>query len=548
MAADFGCLAPAPAGAMAAQAPAGELTGEAPAGGLAPEAPAGGRVFFSNVRRSLEFEDEIVLVSVGVDIGSSTSHLVFSRLRLERLDSRYVVAERTVLHESEVLLTPYADNFTIDAAALRTFVDGQYQLAGVRPEQIDSGALILTGVAVRRSNARAIGELFAAQAGKFVAVSAGDAMETTLAAMGSGAAARSIRDGVRVMNIDIGGGTSKIALCEGGAVVAQTAVDIGARIVGLDNSGRVVRLEAAGVRLAAAVGLALEVGGMPDPGNLQRLVDHMADRLFETLQGGTPSAATAALLRLAPLPASAPPEVLTFSGGVAEYMHGRETRSFGDLGPALARAVLQRVQAWGPQIATPAAGDQGIRATVVGASQYTVQVSGSTIFVEPPATLPLRNLPVITPPLPLQDETLDAQAIAAAVQAALRRQDLQHGEQAVALCYRWQGSATFWRLDAFCRGVALGLAAVLRHGGALVLVGDGDIGGLVGIHLHSELKLAQTVVSIDGIVLQELDFIDIGALLETSGAVPVVIKSLVFPGSAQLGRGAETLTPLQHLG
>src|SRR6266581_913650 len=134
----------------------------------------GGRIFFSNVRRSLEIEDEILLASVGVDIGSSTSHLVFSHLVLERLDNRYVVSERKVVHESEVLLTPYAGDATIDAQALGRFIDRQYELAGVDPETIDTGALILTGVAVRRSNARAIGELFASQAGKFVSVSAGD--------------------------------------------------------------------------------------------------------------------------------------------------------------------------------------------------------------------------------------------------------------------------------------------------------------------------------------------------------------------------------------
>ena len=514
----------------------------------AEDTAAGGRVFFSNVRRSLEFEDEIVLVSVGVDIGSSTSHLVFSRLRLERLDSRYVVAERTVLHESEVLLTPYAgeaEDLTIDAAALREFFDAQYALAGVKPGLIDSGALILTGVAVRRSNARAIGELFAAQAGKFVAVSAGDALETTLAAMGSGAAARSIREGCRVMNIDIGGGTSKIAVCESGAVVAQTAVDIGARIVGLDAVGCVQRIEAAGLRLAAEVGLALEVGKVPDAADLERLVQRMADRLFEAVQGGPLQADTAALMRLDALPASAAPDIVTFSGGVSEYIYGRESRSYGDLGPALARAVLTRVQAWGPRIEQP---EQGIRATVVGASQYTVQVSGSTIFVEPPGTLPLRNLPVITPVLPLDGETLDAQAIASAVRSALRRLDLHEGEQPVALCYRWAGSATFLRLDTFCRGIAAGLHAVLARGGPLVLVGDGDIGGLVGIHLHAEMKLAQPVISIDGIVLQEFDFIDIGALLDTSGAVPVVIKSLVFPVTAQVGREAAQSDGLQHSG
>ena len=136
--------------------------------------PVGGRVFFSNVRRSLEEEDEIRLVSVGVDIGSSTSHLVFSRLVLERLDNRYIVSQREIVHESDVLLTPYADDMTIDAAALGKFIERQYEIALLDPAAIDTGALILTGVAVRRSNARAIGELFAAQTGKFVSVSAGD--------------------------------------------------------------------------------------------------------------------------------------------------------------------------------------------------------------------------------------------------------------------------------------------------------------------------------------------------------------------------------------
>ena len=136
----------------------------------------GGRVFFSNAGRSLETEDEIRLTSVGVDIGSSTSHLVFSRLVLERLDNRYIVTQREVFHESDVLLTPYAADMTIDAEKLGAFVEAQYKAANIEPEAIDTGALILTGVAVRRRNARAIGELFAAQAGKFVSVSAGDAL------------------------------------------------------------------------------------------------------------------------------------------------------------------------------------------------------------------------------------------------------------------------------------------------------------------------------------------------------------------------------------
>jgi ethanolamine utilization protein EutA len=502
--------------------------------------PIGGRVFFSNVRRSLEEEDEIRLVSVGVDIGSSTSHLVFSRLVLERLDNRYVVSQREIVHESDVLLTPYADdNTTIDSDALGRFIDRQYELAELDPQAIDTGALILTGVAVRRSNARAIGELFAAQTGKFVSVSAGDGLETTLAAFGSGAAARSIRENARVMNIDIGGGTSKIGVCEQGELVEMTAVDVGARILAFDGEGRVVRIEEAGRRFAGEVGLELEMGKKPDPAGLQKMVERMADRLFEAISSADLSGDTSALLRLDRLKNTSPPDAVTFSGGVSEYIYGRQSEGFGDLGPLLAQAILRRVAAWGPRIERP---DEGIRATVVGASQYTIQVSGSTIFVRPLDILPLRNVPVITPDLPLDSEELDIDALANAVRIALRRLDLHEGEQAVALCYRWRGSATFRRLDDFCHGVAKGLDQQLGRGLPLILVGDGDIGGLVGIHAQEEAKLPNPIVSIDGIVLKEFDFIDIGAMLETSGAVPVVIKSLVFPTTTALGRVAETAT------
>jgi ethanolamine utilization protein EutA len=195
--------------------------------------------------------------------------------------------------------------------------------------------------------------------------------------------------------------------------------------------------------------------------------------------------------------------------------------------------MLKRVQDWGVTLEKP---DQSIRATVVGASQYTVQVSGSTIFVSPMETLPLRNMPVVVPDLPLAADDLDQKAIADAVRAALRRLDLHEGEQAVALCYRWEGSAMFRRLDDFCKGIHAGLSKQMEKGHPLVLVGDGDIGGLIGIHMREEAKFTNPVVSIDGIELKEFDFIDIGAMLETSGAVPVVIKSLVFPTTAALGK------------
>ena len=172
-----------------------------------------------------------------------------------------------------------------------------------------------------------------------------------------------------------------------------------------------------------------------------------------------------------------------------------------------------------------------VRATVVGASQYTVQLSGTTIYIDPPAAVPLRNVPVVVPEFDLSPRDLDSDAVADAIAVALTRLDLADKDASVALGFRWQGSASYQRLDAFCRGVRRTLAATIDANRPLVLVSEGDIGGLVGIHLREEAKLAAPVISVDGITLQEFDYIDIGAMLPSSGAVPVVIKSLVFPGA-----------------
>src|SRR6201996_6571085 len=241
----------------------------------------GGRIFFSNTGRTFGEDDELCVLSVGVDIGSSTSHLVFSRIVLERLDSRYVVTERESFYQSDILLTPYDGEDTIDADALGGFIAQQYKDGKVDPDEIDTGALILTGVAVRRKNARRIGELFASQAGRMVAVSAGDSLESVMAAYGSGTVARSIRNRAPVMNVDVGGGTAKIAVCADGKVIGVTALDVGARLIVLDGDRRIVRLEEAGRRFGAELSLPLSPGAILSEAEGRALAGAMADRLFE---------------------------------------------------------------------------------------------------------------------------------------------------------------------------------------------------------------------------------------------------------------------------
>src|SRR6202167_6354672 len=337
----------------------------------------GGRVFFSSTGRTFGEEDELCVLSVGVDIGSSTSHLVFSRITLERLDSRYVVTERESFYQSDILLTPYSAEEEIDAEALGAFIARQYKDAKIDPDEIDTGALILTGVAVRRRNARRIGQLVAAQAGKMVAVSAGDSLETAMAAYGSGAAARSIRAGAPLMNVDVGGGTSKIAVCADAKVTAVTAVDVGARLVVIDDARRIIRLEEAGRRFGAELGLKLEPGVVLAEQEAQALAARMADALFEAMRGGAPRAGGAELLRLDPLSFRGAVSDVSFSGGVSEYIYGGEAKGFGDIGPQLAAELGTRLRDLGVALGRPGGPN---RATVIGASQYTMQVSGSTIF------------------------------------------------------------------------------------------------------------------------------------------------------------------------
>jgi ethanolamine utilization protein EutA len=486
----------------------------------------GGRIYFTSTGRSLVDEDEIVVLSVGVDIGSSTSHLVFSRIVLERLDSRYVVTSRETFYQSDILLTPYCAEEEIDATALGAFIERQYQNAKVDPDEIDAGALILTGVAVRRRNARNIGELFARQAGKMVAVSAGDNLEAVMSAHGSGAAARSIRDRATVMNVDVGGGTAKIAICADGRVIDLTALDVGARLICLDPAGRIVRVEEAGRRFGAELGIGLESRARLAPDAARALAARMADCLFEAMNGGSPMCGGRTLLRLDPLARRGAVDQLTFSGGVAEYIYGREAQTYGDLGALLAQEIRVRAEQWGPKLERPS---EGIRATVIGASQYTTQVSGGTIYVSPLSTLPLRNVPVIAPPFALATDEIDPAAVAAQLKTLLKRLDLEETSTPVAVFVPWRGPATFQRLDAFCRGLTDGLAEILADGHPLVLAGDGDVGGLMGIHLREEMQLDNAIVSVDGLELKEFDYIDIGNMLPHSGAVPVVIKSLIFP-------------------
>jgi ethanolamine utilization protein EutA len=393
---------------------------------------------------------------------------MFARLRLQRLadslSSRYVVVERTVLHRSPIVMTPYTAEDVIDTAVLDASIASWYSEAGLGRHDVDTGAVILTGTALLSRNSRELASLFAGEGGTFVCATAGHALEATLAAHGSGSVARSRRDHETILHVDIGGGTTKLAVIEDGAIVATSAIAVGAR------SRRVGR----------------------EPDERRRIAGELAGAIVAATRGG---AIAPELQLLPPLPQSSKPARITLSGGVSEYASGREMLEHDDLGRELAAALLA-VRSTLP--APLEIANDGIRATVIGASQFTVQVSGSTIGIG--ARLPLRNVPVV----PLGGDL--------------------RGSGPIALAVKWEGEPEHARIRELAERIA---AATDRR--PLVVAIDGDVAATLGKILRDELHFKDDLVTLDGLEVGDLDYIDVGSPVPPSGVVPVIVKSLVFP-------------------
>jgi ethanolamine utilization protein EutA len=486
--------------------------------------------------------ERITLNSVGIDIGSSTSHLIFSRLTLRRqgvaLSSRFVVINREIIHESPILLTPYVDKTTIDTNRLGDFIHEAYRKADLTPEDIDTGALIVTGEAAKKKNAEAIAAIFSAEAGKFVCATAGHNLEAILASYGSGAVHMTYHEGgdFTVMNVDVGGGTSKIAIVQGGKVIDTCAVEVGARLIAMDENGKISRLEETALKVAKIAGIAnLTLGGAITEEEKDKFSQVLCDSLFQVLERKKLSPEVESLLLTPNLEYAGPIHAVMFSGGVSEFVYGFEKRNLGDLGVQLGKKVRARVNQLGGGNIPLRPAEVRIRATVIGASQYTVQVSGNTIYLSHPESLPLRNLQVVTPVFE-QTESITAAEISAAVERALQRFDATDTERAVALAIRWELGPSYPLIRMLAEGLVGAMKGHIDNGQPLVLVFDADIAKLMGNIIERELVPGAGIVSIDGIDLKDFDFIDIGQELPDAKAVPVVIKSLIFRHTEH-GRG-----------
>ena len=417
-----------------------------------------------------------------------------------------------------MILTPYSSERRIDTDALAKFIERSYAEAGWKPGDVDTGAVITTGEAARKENAAAIVALFSGQAGKFVCATAGHHLESLLAAHGSGAVALSRDEATPlVLNVDIGGGTTKLAVCRDGRVEETAAIDIGARLISWDKAGTIRGVSHAGAGVAKDAQVKIAVGDTRDELALDTVAERIADLAMRIPMGNAFDDASIWLTeQMVP---RGPFHTLVFSGGVGEYINGWEKKEYGDLGLRLGRAIQRRLADFEVLRAV-----ESIRATCIGASQYSVQVSGDTLFLSDPTLLPLRDLAAVA----VRPETASASAIADEIRRGIARLDREDGRFALAV--RWRHGPAYPALRELCAGIAEGTRDLLGATNPLVVVLDADLAGIIGQMLRDELSVRVPVICVDQIALSDLDFIDIGAVLPEKSVVPVVVKSLVFAG------------------
>jgi ethanolamine utilization protein EutA len=476
------------------------------------------------------------MLSVGIDVGTTTTQVVFSRLEVADVAQpgqipRFNVTARSILYESPIQLTPLLKADEVDAPRLAKMVQAAYRAAGVTPEQIETGAVIVTGEIARARNGEEILAAISNLAGDFVVTVAGPNVEAQIAGRGSGASAASAAQFSQVTNVDIGGGTANAAIFRVGQHVASSALAVGGRQVVVERTSGLVRhIAPPGQAIINALNLPIRVGQVAGLDSLQRFTDCMADLVADLVTGVESDLGRQVQLSPPFAPAvAAGSKCLFISGGVGAYYYDpplmdslTNALRHDDLGVLLAQSLRENGRLQTLPIAPPA---QTVRATVMGASSQTVQLSGSTIWAEA-AALPLHNLPVVRPHL-TEGQTNSPAALAQAIRDAHQRWDSDRQTTAYAIALDLPPSLTFPALRAIAAGVAAFAHEHLAAGSPLVLVTERDYALALGQTVKA-LAPAYPLVSIDQVALGEGDFIDIGKPILGGRIVPLSVKTLIF--------------------
>lgn len=470
------------------------------------------------------------LVSVGIDVGTTTTQVIFSRLFLENTAGYFTVpnvsiVQKQVIYRSEPRVTPLLNDTEIDAAGVEQIVRRAYEEAHQTPKAVATGAVIITGESAKKENAAKLLNALAGLAGDFVAETAGPDLEAVIAGKGSGAEAYSIKNHCRVLNLDIGGGTTNAVLFENGTVVSTGCIEVGGRHIRTDNTGRILSFTPAAEKIAGENGLHLEQDSR-DTGTLLAFVTAQT-RLCCEMAGLYPRSDLYRAVMThgsSEFDCSRGFDAICFSGGVADAVFGRfsggDDYRFGDIGILLGRAIAKSPLYLGQTVLHS---EETIRATVVGAGTHTTSVSGSTIWAAREA-LPIRNMPV------LHLNTAEIDRIAAGdvsyFAERLKTQLAQQDEDNAAIGFTGDNDPSYEKIKRLSSALVAGASAVLPEKAPIVVVTYADMAKATGQVMRQLTQ--RPVIAIDCIATKVHDRIDIGRPMVDDLVVQVVVKTLIF--------------------
>lgn len=477
--------------------------------------------------------DKTAILSVGIDVGTSTTQVVFSKLQMDNAGGyfsvpRVAIVDKEVVYKSEVYMTPLKTDVLIDTDALRDIVAAEFRKAGYRPEDTDSGAVIITGESARKENSDAVLKSLSDFAGDFVVSAAGPDMESLIAGKGSGAWQYSMDHHCRGANLDIGGGTTNVVLFEDGETLARGCLDIGGRLICMNPQGIITKVSPAAAVMAQAAGVSVSVGDRCDELKLTAVTRQMAAALNAYLGVGTKD--IDAILRQIKTPGSSDfpvPEKIQavfFSGGVADliYYESADTWAYGDIGVLLGRAIRESRLFTDFQKMEPG---ETIRATVVGAGTYTTTISGSTITYSDDI-FPLKNIPVIK-----LDEELQEACFAGETEPVIRRIQWvlgQNDEEHFILAMPGKRNPGYMEMKRAAASIRQIMDRVQSPGEPILLVIESDIAKAMGQMIRQQPDLKRQVVAIDSIHVEDGEYVDMGKPMMNGMVIPVVVKTLIF--------------------
>lgn len=475
------------------------------------------------------------LISVGIDVGTTTTQVIFSNITIENMSSgarvpEFKIVGKEIFYKGKIHFTPLRSNTEIDETALKEIIEREYKNAGINPDDIDSGAVIITGETARKENAQNISKVLSGYAGEFVVATAGPDLEGIIAGKGSGAAKLSYENNDIVANFDIGGGTTNIAVFSQGEPIDTTCLDLGGRLLRFDKSGLVEYISPKLADVCKEVNISIEKGKKYPDEVIRKICRYMAEILLE-VSGVRPSSR---LLELTLSPKSTALRLdykidrVSFTGGVADYIYNNQAETdlykFGDIGILLGYEIKAILNEFASKVIMP---EETIMATVVGAGTQTMDISGSTISYSQSATLPLKNIPIIE--ITEKEERVNEEELEKTIMAKLQWYCLETQKQKVALFLKGERNVSFEKVTSLSKVIAKVWEEFYPHGEEVIVVIENDMAKVLGQSISRKLSNKQReVVCIDGIKVSSGDYIDIGKPIGNGSVLPVVIKTLVF--------------------